>query len=245
VRIVDVHVHLSDFRKEEVEEFVRDGYVLVAVSEDYESSVRNLELRDSYPESVKACVGIHPWKIRELDNLNREVENTLDLVREADCVGEIGLDRSFMPETTFPGQTSLFATFLAKAAETGKPVNVHSAGAWKEVLHYLHMKRAEKVILHWWTGPLNLLKDIIWSGFMISVNASLRIQLKARKIVEEAPLNLLLTESDGPYSYRGLYLSPKLLPEALQLIAQIKGAPLQDIKQKIYENYLKLFHEKT
>jgi Tat protein secretion system quality control protein TatD with DNase activity len=29
------------------------------------------------------------------------------------------------------------------------------------------------------------------------------------------------------------------------LIAQIKGAPLQDIKQKIYENYLKLFHEKT
>jgi len=242
-RVVDAHVHLSDFSREEIEEFVEEGYIMIAVSEDYESSLKTLELRDLYPENVKACVGIHPWKTREPINIRSELEKVLDLVKEADCIGEVGLDKKFVPEPTLNDQQYLFTAFIDQAIQTGKPLNIHSAGAWRETLEALHEKEAKKVILHWWTGPLELLKEIIKHEFFVTVNASIKIQPKSRNIARELPLSLLLTESDGPYNYRGLYLNPKLLPETLHIISQIKGVPLEDLEHNIWKNFLKLFNK--
>lgn len=241
MRIIDAHVHLSDFKREEIEDFIHEGYILVAVAEDYESSLKTLELRDLFPENIKACVGLHPWKTREQLNLESELEKVLDLVRDADCIGEVGLDKKFVPENTLHDQLRIFNQFVDAATKFGKPLNIHSAGAWGEVLDVLREKKAERVVLHWWTGPINLLKEIIQSGYYVTINASIKIQEKSRRIAEELPLNLILTESDGPYNYRGLYLNPKLLPETLQILSQIKNVPVEDIKNKVWQNFLNLF----
>lgn len=238
--VVDVHVHLAEFTREKIEEFVSRGYILVGVAEDYETSLKVLELRDSYPENVKACVGIHPWSLRNLENYTRELELVSQLLPDADCVGEVGLDKKFVPET-FHQQLEVFRELAGRAVERGVPLNVHSAGAWREVLDVLGELGAKKVVLHWWTGPLNLLLELSRRGYFVSVNAALKVQEKSRVIAREVSLDALLTESDGPYEYRGLSLSPSLIPEALQIIAQIKGLAVDELERAIYRNFTRIF----
>jgi len=47
----------------------------------------------------------------------------------------------------------------------------------------------------------------------------------------------VLTESDGPYEYRGLKLTPKMISNTIDIISSIKGIPVSDVKSKVFENF--------
>lgn len=59
-------------------------------------------------------------------------------------------------------------------------------------------------------------------------------------MVKQAPLDIILTESDGPYEYRGLRLEPELIPELMREIAVIKGVGFEEVVTAVYNNYLNL-----
>lgn len=238
--LVDAHVHLHEFTSGEVEEFIELGVVMVAVSDDHDSSLRTLELRDLFPEFVKACVGIHPWKIPREGLPTSLLDSLLDLVKEADCVGEVGVDLKFVPET-FEAQRKVFKVLAGEAARLGKPVNVHAAGAWREALAVLEELNAPKAVVHWYTGPDELLQLLLKRGYFVSINPAMRIQRKHRNIASRVDLSMVLTESDGPYEYRGLRLSPKLLPELVEEIANLRGVAPASIASAVEENFYRLF----
>lgn len=118
-------------------------------------------------------------------------------------------------------------------------MNIHAAGAWNEVLELLRRYDIEKALIHWYTGPLNLIDEIISMNYYISINAALKIQEKHRKIVIYTPLNHILTESDGPYDYRGLKLEPLLVKDAVEWIARLKRQSIDVVKEIIYYNLTK------
>lgn len=236
VPFVDAHCHLAEFKHSDVKKLTMNT-IIVAVSDDLESSFRTLKIANS---SVIPCVGIHPWNVKgetfkELRELEKLIANS-----DVNCMGEVGLDRKFVGHT-LKSQVKIFNELLKIAKEYELVLNLHAAGAWKEVFECVKTAKINKAIFHWYTGPLQILNEILNEGYMITVNPSIVIQKRQREIVRNIGLDNILSESDGPYKYRGMYLTPSLIPKLVSYIASLKGLNEFDVKKIIYDNLKKYF----
>jgi len=237
--IIDSHIHLHEYGNE-VDKYCGNMCLrLVAMSDDFESSKHTVELGRRCRNVVPA-VGIHPWSISE--GADRYLNQVLELIREAQFVGEVGLDRKFVPQT-FKRQLSVFREFLKAASEYGRGVSVHAAGAWSEVLRELEKYDVKVAIIHWYTGPIELLDNIKSLGYYIGVNPAIRMQRKMREVVKAAPLEIILTESDGPYNYRGMSLGPELIRETIKIIAELKSISVAEVAEAIKQNFNSVIKE--
>lgn len=235
--LYDAHCHLHEFGDDEVEGFVRSGYVILAVSDDMGSSLRTLELARRYSSNIIPCLGIHPWNIEREGSEN--LRKVVDLIYEVKpkCIGEIGLDRRFLPESLFERQVEALRIFLEASRSIGAVVNIHAVDAWREALRIISREGVEKAIFHWYNGPEDVLREIEDLGYMVSINAAIKIQEKHRRIAEKVSIDNMLIESDGPYNYRGLRLSPQMLRETISIIASIRGAREEDIAFAVERNF--------
>ena len=236
MRLFDSHCHLHEFLDSRIEEFTRD-ITIVAVSDDYPSSRRTVELASRF-NNVIPCVGIHPWSVDKVPQ--DEFRNVEKLVENARCIGEVGLDRRFVKET-YDKQREVFEAFLRLAREYDLPVNVHAPDAWRDVFNLLLKYDIDRAVIHWYTGPLDLIDDIEAAGYFISINAAIKIQEKSKRVAKEAPLKMLLVESDGPYEYRGLQLEPPMIREAIGIIAELRGSTFDAVAEAIAENFRRVF----
>ncbi|RLE49372.1 MAG: TatD family deoxyribonuclease [Candidatus Methanomethylicota archaeon] len=238
MKIYDAHCHLHEFSLDEVEKF--KDYVIVAVSDDYESSLKTLELAEKF-SNVIPCVGVHPWQVGSSDAT--VLEEFKLLLRDRDdirCLGEIGLDKRFYVES-YGKQLEFFKFFLNMAREYDLVVNAHALDAWKEVFDLLLKYEVNIALLHWYTGPLDLLEEIEEAGFYVTVNPSISIQPKHLEAVVEADVKCLLSESDGPYVYRGRRLSPDMIADAIRLLAEHKAISVEELALSIEANFYKAF----
>ncbi len=242
--IYDMHCHLHEYGDSEVEEILESmkDLVIVAVSEDVDSLHRTLELASSYPDRIVPCTGLHPWSIRE-----RGVHEAEELARAAyrldvPCIGEVGLDAKFLPRETWSAQVQVARLFLRLAAEIDAYVTLHAPNAWRPLLSMLVEEGVRKAMFHWYTGPLNLIDEIVGHGYKISINPAIRIQEKHARVASEAPLDGIVLESDGPYNYRGLRLDPRLIPEAARIVAEIKGVGVEDVLEAARANSERLLY---
>ncbi len=234
---VDMHCHCHEISIDELREYTKK-IILVCVSDDPGSSEATIELT-KYVDIVP-CIGIHPWEAH-----NYSLEDVNSLARFIDrhgikCLGEIGLDKKFYPHT-FEHQLKIFIRFLEIAREYDLFMNLHTAGAWREVYELLLKYDIKKAYFHWYTGPKTLLDSIVGSGYYIGINPAWKIQEKHRKIIEYAPITNIITESDAPYKYRNLYMKPDLVFETIGYIAKVKNMDYDEAKQVILNNYRRLF----
>jgi TatD DNase family protein len=233
--IVDSHIHLHELPHHMISKYCNNGeFVLLAVSDDIMSSEKTIGL-SSECGNVVAAVGIHPWKIK-IGISPEELRRLEDLAGRVRFLGEVGLDKRFVPET-FDAQLTFFRKVLSLAERRGMGLSIHAAGAWREVLDELTSYRIRAAAIHWFTGPHTLLKEIVDRGYYIGVNVALKIQRKARLIVEKAPIDILLTESDAPYNYRGLTLTPDEIPAVLRIISDLKGVKVDEVTEAILKNF--------
>lgn len=223
--VYDMHCHTHEFSEGEIRDILaRLGSAKIAsVSEDLESFYRTIELSELFPESIIPCAGFHPWSIKDRSLSEAEELARLAVRYGVPCIGEVGLDKKFVPAWTWDAQVKVFRLFLEAAREIDAYVTVHSPGAWREAVEMLVDSGVERAMLHWYTGPLNLIPDIVGAGYYISINPAIRIQEKHKRVAEAAPLDHIVFESDGPYNYRGLRLSPTMIPDAIRDVAVIKG----------------------
>lgn len=229
--IVDSHCHLHEFTDVIIERIVRE-FTVIAVSDDYPSSIRTIELSEKY-DSIAPCVGIHPWMVDKIDR--DEVDKIEKIAEKAMCIGEVGLDTKFVPET-IERQREIFHKMLKIAKEHSLPVNLHCAGTWKEVYDLVLKYDIDRANFHWYTGPLDLVDDIVEKGFFISINPALKIQKKHQEVAKKLPLENMLLESDGPYEYRGIKMEPFLIRETIELLSKIKSVEPSKIVEYCREN---------
>lgn len=235
--LVDAHVHAHEYGEEDWKSIagLGDRVIIVAVSEDLESSQETLRLTPPPNTRLVPCVGIHPWNAHKATQKDLGGIEKLVGGGRVECIGEVGVDRKFVPQT-WETQVRVFNRMLEIAREYSLPVNIHAAGAWREALELVLKARVEKALFHWYTGPLDVLKDIVEAGYLLSVNAAAEIQAKQRRIIEEAPLSAMVTESDGPYEYRGLRLSTSMIPRLVGMIAEIKGTDGSKVASRVWAN---------
>lgn len=230
---VDAHCHLYEYSDRDMEGF--SHVRILAVSEDLASSRRVLELSNSW-DNVHPCLGVHPWNVGKLPR--SQVSAVMELIErsEVPCIGEIGLDKRFVPDT-YAEQLELFRAFLKLAKDLDLAVNVHAAGAWVNVLEELRRSDVDRALIHWYTGPPELLEQIDRYGYFITINPAMKVQKKHRDIAVLAPPRILLTESDGPYKYRGMDLSPTMVVELVREIAEARKMSVGDLEEIIYTNF--------
>ena len=235
--LYDAHTHLHEFLDSRIAEFIRE-IMIVAVSDDYPSSRRTIDLSNTY-ENIVPCIGIHPWNVNKVgfDEL-RQLEK---LISNARCIGEVGLDKRFVPQT-FNRQVEFFQTFISWARDYDLPLNIHAPDAWSDVLEIVRRADVDRALFHWYTGPLNLIQDIRDYGYYISINAAIKIQEKSKAVARETPLDIILLESDGPYEYRGITLEPPMVKDAASIVAEIKGLNVEDLWNIISNNFSRLFN---
>ncbi|MEB3758016.1 MAG: TatD family hydrolase [Desulfurococcales archaeon] len=243
--VVDAHSHVYQYSREELEQLLssKPSFLIVGVGEDFDTSKMVVELAEKYEGRIYPCVGVHPWNI---DGGTGEVDDVLSLAmaEQVDCIGEVGLDKKFVIET-FDKQVPVFTRFLEYAKENNMVLNIHAAGAWREVFDLLIKHDVSRALFHWYTGPIDLLKDIEYSGYYVSINAAIIIQEKSKRIAEKVPLNIMLLESDGPYNYRGLRLNSRYILEAAGIIGSLRGLTQDEVIRISNENAMSLFNFNT
>ena len=211
---------------------------IICVAEDLESSMKSLSLAEEFPNIIP-FIGIHPWNVEEVSR--SELENVIQLVEKRDDIrglGEVGLDGKI--RKTYEKQMEIFKRFCILASEYDLPMNIHARAAWREVLEILRKYDVEYAIIHWFSGPIELLEEIALSEYFITINPAVRIQERHRRVLEEASMEMILTESDGPYNYRGLSLRPDMIKDLVKYIAEVKGASEEVVEESIASNFRKL-----
>lgn len=148
---------------------------------------------------IRLALGMHPLLATE-----RKIEVPLfkRLVDQTSYIGEIGLDFSKEGYATKDDQIEVLHELLSAIRGKKKIVSVHSRKAEKELLALLCEYEIENVVFHWYSGPVDLIPDILAKGYYFSVNEAMCLSKNGRAIIEKIPRERLLTETDAPYNER-------------------------------------------
>jgi TatD DNase family protein len=257
LRYIDAHIHLADHSYAQnigdiVEEAKRANVLaLISNSTNLESSLRSLYLAGEYPEFVYAALGIHPWNTKKLeDNEANDIANLI-LNNQKDkqrviAIGEIGLDASYSG-TGKPTeiQVDVFQKMLKIAEKASLPVIIHSRGATEQIVKMLPSYKIKKILLHWFSQPHGLIPLIMDRGYFISEGPTVAYSKGIQEIVKQIPLTNLLTETDGPVSFRGpfnnKFTTPSFIPIVVETIAQLKEKENNVVSEQIFLNFIDFF----
>jgi len=233
--LVDAHCHAHAFSDAELREF--SEIRIIAVSEDLESSRRTIGLSKRF-NNIIPFVGIHPWSLESISE--KELEEVLKILRLSGAmgIGEVGVDGRI--KRSIRRQVEVFKLFCEISAELDLPMNIHALDAWDQVFEIMLKMDVRRALFHWYTGPIKLLRDIGEAGYYISINPAVRIQPKHRRVLENAELDMIITESDGPYNYRGLRLKPTMISDLMEFISNVKGVDRISLEKIIERNFERL-----
>jgi TatD DNase family protein len=201
--LVDTHCHLflMEGEPDALAAAAREAGVeaMVCVGIDPASSHRSRDLADSLA-GVFATAGVHPHTASGFDaSAGAAIEELLHDPRVV-AVGETGLDHYRM-NSPAPDQERAFRAHCALARETGKPLIVHTRDAWPEVLRVLGEERAERVVLHCFSGGKAEADEAAARGYFCSFagNVTYPQNEVLRAAVTAVPARLLLVETDSPF----------------------------------------------
>jgi len=257
MKLVDAHIHLSDAEYAKVtDELVADAknadvVALVSNSMDFETSIGSLKLAEKHPNTVYPALGIHPWNVNVLKE--NELEETLKLISEQSqkktiaAIGEIGLDYKY--ETIWDKQMMVFDKMLRAAEKLDLPVIIHSRGTTAQIVDMLPSYKLKRVLLHWFSHPMSALYKAMEHGYFITEGPPVAYSNGIREVVKKAPLTNLLTETDGPVTYRknpynGQMTKPSFVKTVVAAVAEVKNMAVADVAEQIARNFEGFFNIK-
>ncbi|MGD6807290.1 MAG: TatD family hydrolase [Candidatus Bathyarchaeia archaeon] len=255
MRLIDAHVHLSDAEYTgHIEELIADAKssgvaALITNSMDLKTCQNDVKLSQEYPGLVYPALGIHPWNINVLGET--ELEDTISYIKSqretVKAIGEIGLDYKY--ETIWEKQTMVFDKMLHLAESLNLPVIIHSRGTTDKIVEMLPSYRLNKVLLHWFSHPLEALEKAIAKGYYITEGPPVTYSAGIREVIEKTPLANIMTETDGPVTYwkkpySGQLTKPSYIRNVVAAVAEIKKLPVEEVAEQIAKNFETFFNIK-
>jgi TatD DNase family protein len=184
---------------------------------------------------MRLALGLHPLTVLEHPS---ELEQFEILLGQTSFVGEVGLDFSREGKPTAEQQIQSFRFVADKVAKAPKVISIHSRGAEKEVLRILAEYKVGPAILHWYSGPLSVLRDAVAAGHYFSINPAMTASKSGQDVIASIPKDRLLTESDGPYAkFRGVATNPWDVSVTENYLADKWSIPLEEVRSRIWQNF--------
>ena len=215
----------------------------IAVAMDVPSYTRCQEIGDVC-DLVLPTFGIHPRRAPEYVDRLSELS---PFIQQSPAIGEIGLDFHWVKDKSqYPAQLKVLEYFLAAAREQKKFVNLHTKGAEKEILKLLERYNIQRAIIHWYSGPLDILRALVEFGAYFTIGVEVSYSDTIKTITREIPDHLLLTETDNPGGLKWLNSivgMPKEIKKVVDVIAGLRGVSPASITQMVHANFLRLIND--
>lgn len=195
--------------------------------------------------SFKRSLGVYPEDAKKVDDelfLKYVEEFKKD---ECDAIGEIGLDYHWSKDDK-DIQIEMFKKQLLLAQDLNKPVIVHSRDAIQDTFDLMKQIKVNGV-MHCYSNSAEMAKEFVKLGYYISISGTVTFKnaKEALKVIEVVPLDNMLIETDCPYltpvPYRGERNEPAYVVETGKFICNKLNIDEEVFKNKINENYERLF----
>ena len=245
--LIDAHAHLDhyDEPQEALARIESRRILTLANSMDPDSYERNLALAEGCP-FVLPSFGIHPRRAAEHADHLAELR---PLVERSPLLGELGLDFHWVRDTgTYPHQIRVFEFLVREAAEHDKIVNLHTKGAEQRILDTLRTFGVTRAIIHWYSGPMDVLDEMIDEGYLFTVGVEVLYSQKIKAVARAVPSRQLLSETDNPGGNRwlvGEVAPPDIIADVVGAVAELKGLPSEKMEALIQANFLRLTGDDT
>jgi TatD DNase family protein len=239
--VIDTHAHLDALEDADqaVERALAAGVTrIVTVGTGIDSCRRALAIAERH-DAVFAALGIDPHRAGTPDADRVDELRELLAHPKAVAVGECGLDYHYGAERKAE-QQQLFDAQLELAAETGKPVVIHTRAANDDTAAALRAHPGT-VVLHCFSEP-HLLPIAQEHGWYVSFAGNVTypkatdLRLSSRVVAEAR----LLAETDSPYlapqPVRGRRNEPAYVAHTVAELARVRGADADELGRRIVAN---------
>jgi TatD DNase family protein len=261
----DVHAHLTDTRLAAQEDAVLARAAAAGVTTiisnglnpDDNAAVLALAAR---APAVKPALGLYPVDAvlpemlamgieypRELDTPPPTAEEAIDWlsahIDEAFAVGEIGLDRYWVPEPLWPRQEEIFRRLVRLAVSADKAIIIHTRKAEQRAFDILREEGVSRVNWHCYSSKVKRGLQIAAHGHYLSIPANAHKADNFRQLLMRLPRDRILLETDCPYlaPVRGTLSEPAHVTGTAQLAAELWGTDLDGVRAQLEENFTRLF----
>ena len=238
MNLIDTHAHLEQMKS--IDESINAAKsigiaAIVSVGMNHESNQKVLKISEVYDGFVFSALGMHPFAID--DNMKKSSGFIKKNIKSCVAVGEIGID--YLVKTDRDLQKKIFKEMLEIAVDYEKPAIVHTrgAGSHKDALEMIREFGLDKVVFHWYSGPLHVLQEVLSDGYYVSATPSIVEREEHRSAIEVVPIDKLMLETDSPA--KGY--EPADLSKALSYISKLKGITEEKLAEDTTNNALKFF----
>lgn len=249
--IFETHAHYDDEAFDEDREGLLNSLkeagigTVVNVGASMETSRRTLELMEKYPFFYGA-LGVHPSETAELNEENfLWLKEALQLPKVV-ALGEIGLDYYWdTPERGI--QKKWFERQMELAKELKLPVIIHSRDAAQDTLEMIQDAGLKDGVIHCFSYGKEMAKQYLDMGFYLGIGGVVTFKnaRKLKEVVEYAPLEQIVLETDCPYlapePNRGKRNSSLNLVYVAEEIARIKGLEYEEVTAVTEQNARKMY----
>jgi TatD DNase family protein len=242
------------------------GVATIVVGTGLETSKKAVAFAEKESDSVLgATIGVHPSDTDEsFDAATWKSDFQMHLEvglpsegRVVVGVGECGFDYYRTPrEEVYKHQREIFEAQIDFAVEHNLPLMLHvrpskgSDDAHEDALALLteyqktHGSRV-RGNAHFFTGSLAIARRYWDMGFTVAFPGVITFAKETHEVVKEAPLNMILSETDAPYAapepYRGERNEPTYVIEVVKYIAQLRKADEEMVAHQLVENAMRIF----
>lgn len=248
--LIDTHAHINMLKNPEMalieakDAGVSKIIIPAAESRDFEEII---SLAQRF-EDVYCALGVHP---EYADSFNDEIaKKIIELAKNTKkvvAIGECGLDYHYSRENK-ASQKKMFITHIEIAKMLDLPLIVHDRDAHLDTLETLVQNKAQKVLLHCFSGSVEFMKQCTKLGYKIAVGGVVTFKnaKEIKEVAREINIEDLMLETDCPYltphPFRGMENSPKYIGFIAKEIANIKNLTLDEVMQKTSINAIEFFN---
>lgn len=254
--MIDAHTHLAS------EAFLEDREDCILrlkenkiqkvnlIGESKEAAEMNSMLKQNDPHLFDLSVGLHPQMIQdysqeEISWMKQQIFNP-----QTQIIGEIGLDYHWYPEQK-ELQKKWFIQQIEWANQLQKPIMIHCREAIEDTIEILKQYPPQYgCVFHSYSGSVETAKILTKWGCLLSIGGVLTFKnaQKVKEVVKEIDTKFLLCETDAPYltptPFRGKRNEPSYVKYVYEMMADLKGINIDELKQIIADNYDQYIHKK-
>lgn len=251
--IFETHAHYDDeaFNEDrgEILNSLKDAGIeyVVNVGASIDTTQKTIELMNQY-SFVYGAVGVHPSESAELDDEKYKWLKEVTSLPKVVAIGEIGLDYYWdTPDRQI--QKKWFELQMEIAKEVNLPAIIHSRDAAADTLDMIKGSNLSQVggIIHCFSYGKDMAKSYLDLGFYLGIGGVVTFKnaKKLKEVVEYAPLDSLVLETDCPYlapePNRGKRNSSHNLIYVAEEIGRLKGIPYEEVIEVTRKNAMMLY----
>lgn len=193
------------------------------------SSVEEYQfLKEHKHSNMYISCGVHPWKADKTD-----YEVLLPYMKEADFLGEIGLDEPWC-DVPFEVQKEVF---IKQLQDVNKTTYLHTKGYEKEILQIITLF-PRKYVVHWYSSE-DYIEEYMKLDCFFTIGPIVN-----ETLVKKVPLNRLLIETDGieaiEWAYERTVLDTEyidVLENIVKQVAELKKVSIEEVKLNLSHNF--------